>query len=79
MSIFSRPYSDLTDREGILAFAMRREGHSDMVIGIRLWKGEGSVRTYFDRYPVFQPWSRALRVPEDLTPDVIEELSVRAA
>lgn len=62
----------LTDREGIYAFALVREKFSTLEIAAALNRPVIAVSTFFRSYPQFQPWSRALKMPADLTPKHME-------
>lgn len=61
----------VSDREGILAFALAREKFTPLQIGDALGLPTISVNQFFEHYPRWQPFSRCLRVPDDLTPEKI--------
>lgn len=63
----------VTDREGILAFALMREKFTTVQIGQALNLPTISVTQFFENYPVRQPWSRGLKVPPDMTPAAIAD------
>lgn len=58
----------LTDREGIYVFALHREKFSAREIADAINRPVIAVSTFFRSYPIYAPFSRSLRVPDDLTP-----------